>query len=190
MVVGSGGGSESYKNPYGGHGGELTAENTGSTMIGGSQTIGRFGFGSDGKDDSVQYPDGYGGSTAGSGAGYRGGLDYTTFGGNNWAGNPAAGGSSYISGHEGCKSPNPEPSAEDSIDNNIQHSGLFFKNTEMISGSKVMPSIYYITTKGHSGNGEARITVLSNDYYCIENTCDFVDLRFLGFIITPPMYIQ
>ncbi len=92
----------------------------------------------------------------------------------------AGGGSSFISGHNGC-----DAIKEESTENNLIHtgqsihySGLQFTDTVMIDGNgynwtdvkgelKQMPKPgggYYETGKGHNGNGYARISLVSSDY--------------------------
>ena len=106
----------------------------------------------------------------GGGAGYYGGGS-----GGGWSGS-GSGGSSFISGHDGC-----DAITESSTSSNIIHtgqsvhySGLRFTNTVMIDGA----GYNWTTTKesyvgqvqpdgtiaaGHSGNGYARITLVSID---------------------------
>ncbi len=111
---------------------------------------------------------GIGGShvTNGGGGGYYGGAS------NSWTG--GVGGSSFISGHNGCNAIKEE-STEDNIihtGQSIHYSRLYFKNTVMIDGEGYkwtdkkegyvgMPSYNdnsMIT--GNSGNGYARITLV------------------------------
>ena len=106
-------------------------------------------------------------STSGGGGGYYGGYSDTWTGG--------AGGSSFISGHNGCDAIKEE-STEDNIvhtGQSIHYSGLYFTDTVLIDGSG-----YKWTTKkgeytgmpsysdnsmitGNTGNGYARITLIS-----------------------------
>lgn len=97
-----------------------------------------------------------GSSQSGGGSGY--------YGGGNASHGAGGGGSSFISGYTGCDAINAS-----STENNIIHtgqpnhySGLVFTETNMIAGNKSMPSHDGKTTMtGNSGNGYARITVLS-----------------------------
>ncbi len=92
------------------------------------------------------------GSQTGGGGGYYGGASTLHAG--------AAGGSSYISGYDGCKA-----IAKESTENNITHldisehySGKVFTNSQMIAGNQSMPNYKGGTMTGNSGNGFARIT--------------------------------
>ena len=114
---------------------------------------------------------GIGGShvTNGGGGGYYGGASASWTGG--------AGGSSFISGHNGC-----DAIKEESTDGNIIHTGqsihysnLYFTDTVMIDGNGYkwttekgeytgMPSHSNNSTiTGNTGNGYARITLVSID---------------------------
>ncbi len=153
------GGGASYNFTPGAAGG-LSADLVGSTLSI-DQTNG-YAFG---KGQSGVGAGGYCTSTkgdcgvAGAGGGYYGGRSegaaFAT---------SASGGSSFISGHEGCNAIKQE-----SVENNIQHtglsthySGLVFTNTEMKSGKEAMPKHdgTQNTMVGNSGNGYARITYL------------------------------
>lgn len=143
---------------------------TGTT--GGSQTSGyKFGIGQDG--------DGMGKTnanktSAGGGGGYYGGTS-VTYSESEYFYAPGAGGSSFISGHNGCNA-----ISSSSTESNISHtgsanhySGYIFTNTLMIDGHgyvwttekgelQQMPKPtggYYDSGKGHTGNGYARIMV-------------------------------
>ena len=74
-----------------------------------------------------------------------------------------AGGSSFISGYQGC-----DAITEESTESNIMHtgqpnhySGLVFTNTTMTAGNASMPNPSGGKEPGHSGNGYARITFVS-----------------------------
>ena len=116
------------------------------------------------------------------------GYDYGTGGGSGYNGggsggatannvSSGAGGSSFISGHNGC-----DAIKKESTENNIIHtgesihySGLYFTNTVMIDGNGYnwttekgdylkMPShVDNTTMTGNHGNGFARITMIFND---------------------------
>ena len=188
IVAGGGGGSSQYQSilGQGGSGGGLFG-NDGSISSsyyndrysgGGKQNsngysyyeygVGNFGMGGHGSlisNENVTRVDGGGGS------GYYGGAG----GGDYGAG--GAGGSSFISGHNGC-----DAIKEESTENNIIHtgqsihySGLYFTNTLMIDGDGYkwtdkkeeqigMPSHSNNSIiMGNSGNGYARITLVSID---------------------------
>ena len=188
IVAAAGGGSSYYFGYYGqgGYGGGLTGKNGQSTIEsdirysgGGTQIksgyslyecmVGNFGLGGNGNaDEKCQKELNVDG---GGGSGYYGGSA-----GSDW-GSGGAGGSSFISGHNGCDAIKEE-STEDNIihtGQSIHYSGLYFTNTLMIDGDG-----YRWTTKkeeqigmpshsdnsiimGNSGNGYARITLISID---------------------------
>lgn len=126
-----------------------------------TQTSG-FGFGIGGPGLSGQ-------CYAGSGSGYYGGASSTVS-----PCDATCGGSSFISGHNGC-----DAIAENSTSSKIIHtgqanhySGLVFTNTIMIDGEgynwtnvkgnyvgQIQPD--GTMAKGHAGNGYARITCLN-----------------------------
>ena len=158
MIAGGGGGSS-----YRGNGG------TGGGLIGGSG----IGF-----DSDLKYIIGTGGAQTSRffGIGNRsttvGGGGY--YGGEGGYGANAGGGSSFISGHNGC-----DAIKEESTENNIIHtgqsihySGLYFTDTVMIDGEGYkwttekgsytgMPTHDGTgTMKGNTGNGYARITYI------------------------------
>lgn len=98
-------------------------------------------------------------SRSGGGGGYYGG------GAGVWGKgevSSGSGGSSYISGYDGCNSI-AESSTEENIihtGNIIHYSGKYFLYTRMESGRNYMPSQSDTTTEvqGNSGNGYAKIT--------------------------------
>ena len=187
MVAGGGGGSSKYHsyNCQGGVGGGLIGGNgiaikePESRYAGGGEQIssgyayqvyvaGGFGRGGEGNVPSSSWVLKVNG---GGGSGYYGGSG----GGDYGAG--GAGGSSFISGHNGC-----DAIKEESTENNIIHtgqsihySGLYFTNTLMIDGEGYrwtdkkeeqigMPSHSDNSTiTGNTGNGYARITLISID---------------------------
>lgn len=187
MVAAAGGGGAIYtaeSTGYGGAAGGLIGYNGTSTNSadrvggGGTQTgmidypyyyywtTGKFGVGDDGYTGSGMRINGAGGS------GYYGGRsggDYGAAGG---------GGSSFISGYSGC-----DAIAESSTENNIIHtgqpnhySGKIFTDSVMIDGKGCnwstgsatncgnnQPQPDGTNAIGHSGNGYAKITLLSID---------------------------
>ena len=76
----------------------------------------------------------------------------------------SSGGSSYISGHEGCigitseTNVTPKVSAYSNIQNSYHYSGIIFTNTNMIAGNASMPGYNNNSITGNSGNGYARVT--------------------------------
>ena len=108
-------------------------------------------------------------STSGGGGWYYGGYSDTWTGG--------AGGSSFISGHNGCDAIKEESTEDDIVHTgqSIHYSGLYFTNTLMIDGEGYrwtdkeeeqigMPSHSDNSIiMGNSGNGYARITIVSID---------------------------
>ena len=180
MVAAGGGGGFSQSNnntygySYGGHAGALQGGNgniikeTGSgnlnPTIGATQILGgyndfstdlsgRFGIGGYGTYSGEWiYWSGGGGGYYGGGTGSPG----------KWIISSASGGSSYISGYEGCNSI-AESSTEENIihtGNIIHYSGKYFLYTEMESGRNYMPSPNDATIEkqGNEGNGYAKIT--------------------------------
>ena len=130
---------------------------------------GKFGNGYFGFSTYTGY--GYG---TGGGSGYYGGGSGSDTANNVSSG---AGGSSFISGHNGCDAIKKE-STEDNIihtGESIHYSGLYFTNTVMIDGNGYnwttekgnylkMPShVDNTTMTGNHGNGFARITMIFND---------------------------
>ena len=182
MVAGGGGGGyENYNYLYGGAGGGLKGSNgtmgsSGGVTIsyGGTQISGGQG-GTGTNTNGFPGGFGYGGSAtkkylAAGGGGYYGGG---TSGVSNSTAGTGAGGSSFISGHNGCNAID-----EASIQSQIIHtgqsnhySGYTFTNTKMVDGNGYnwttvkssytgMPSYSsYGTMTGNSGNGYARITL-------------------------------
>ena len=148
MVSGGGGGAECYSN--GGGGGGIIGGNGSNGDEGGRQDRGGNG-----------QPNGeiwLGGSSqntkdnaAAGGGGYFGGghgLPTNT---------PGGGGSSYISGHEGCKSFNIEGEI---VVSSIHYSKLSFTDTYMFQGGIEEISPYSGPEKGREGHGMARITIV------------------------------
>ena len=157
----------------GGYYGSADYMATGATQVSPGTANGKFGIGGYAiyGGDSCNVNDGGGG-----GGGYYGG------GGSKTASNVSqastgAGGSSYISGHNGC-----DAIEEESTENNIIHtgqsvhySGMHFTDTVMIDGEGYkwttqketytgMPTHDGTETmKGNAGNGYARITYIGND---------------------------
>ncbi|MBQ8131470.1 MAG: hypothetical protein IJ193_03175, partial [Bacilli bacterium] len=161
MVAGAGGGGTYFN--LGGVGGTLT----GSTY--------QFGIGQNGVD--------FNSGTGGGGSGYYGGSTNDTT-----SGGLGSGGTSYISGHEGCDS-----ISDSSTEDNISHTGssnhyshYIFTNTTMIDGAGYswtdtrgtevvgMPTHDGSTTMtGNSDDGFAKITFIEEvPEYTFEYTGD------------------
>ena len=155
MVAGAGGGA-SWKT-VGGNAGGLIGNASNPATKGGTQTSGyKFGIGQNG------YGTGDSNGVAGAGSGYYGGTTSNTSNGKE----SGAGGSSYISGYDGCDSIS-ENSTEDNIihtGSNIHYSKLSFSDSNMIEGNSEMPTYDGTSTMtGNIGNGYAKITLLNND---------------------------
>jgi len=113
-----------------------------------SQTSGfRFGIGQTGNSGSIGH------DRSGGGGGYYGGYAYRC---------AASGGSSFISGYQGCNAIK-ESSTESNIvhsDSPNHYSGYVFINSVMIAGSASMPSPVGGTESGHGGNGSCIISYI------------------------------
>ena len=138
IMVAAGGGGASWTYAVGAGGG-LTAPFVFSSVTPASQTGGyAFGYGQNG----VGPADSTG--VGGGGSGYYGGGAVNVI-----SQSSGTGGSSFISGHEGCDAIT-EKSTEENIEhtgNPTHYSGLTFTNTEMTEGVR-------------SGHGSAKITYL------------------------------
>ena len=95
------------------------------------------------------------------------------------------GGSSYVSGHPNCSSltPNYENSIgyDVDIEKHIHYSGIEFKNPIMIDGRNEIIEPDGTIEKGHTGSGQARITIL-NQFHKITCKKKFRILLFLPFV--------
>ena len=189
MVAAGGGGATDYAYPVnGGYGGALIGGSgfngkypnigypnippTGANQTNGGETsknnyttinpgyIGNFGIGGNGNSN-------WG---SGGGGGYYGGAG----GGiTSYSVDSGAGGSSFISGHTGCVAINsatsiiPKTGCNDGTNNiecSYHYSGYRFTKTNLISGNESMPSHDGTSTMtGNSGNGYAKITLVSLD---------------------------
>ncbi len=181
VAAGGGGGSNQGSVAKGTVGGGLTATSISNrgTAYGGTQTAGGagaqsnyngnpggFGYGGNGTSGSGGYSGGGGGGWYGGGAG---GVD----GGSDDDG-AGAGGSSYISGHNGCiaikENGTPKVSTSSGVEDSYSYTGFKFTDTKMIDGDGYM----WFTAKnnlvkmptydgqstmvGNTGNGYAKIT--------------------------------
>ena len=128
-------------------GGTQTSGGTCSTS---TDVSGKFGIGGNGS----------GTNATGGGAGYYGGAgrygltDASSAGGS---------GSSFISGHSGCNAINSDGTPSGT---SVHYSSKAFTNTAMIAGNASMPAARgSVTVTGNSGNGYARITLVSVTSY-------------------------
>ena len=187
IMVAAGGGGAEWPASIGGNGGGLTGgesisakDPTGSSVFsahcpGATQTSGsecptltfnnvqspsvQGEFGSAGKTEPYI---GYGKEDYGGfgGGGYYGGTSYQL----SFAG---SGGSSFISGHEGCKAVKEQTEFIEHTNTSYHYSGFIFTNTKMISGNETMPLPNSRTEEGiHTGTGAFRITLLMYEYQC------------------------
>ena len=106
---------------------------------------------------------GYGGNSidaigGGGGGGYFGGAGGSSALHRDGSG---AGGSSFISGHNGCHAFPEKSSEQTSSLTSIHYSGLYFTDTEMKSGDEIFLSPDGQNEKGHIGDGYIRITSIS-----------------------------
>ena len=154
IVAGAGGASVYLQGKYEADGGDAGGlegfngttsgfnESRISPPSGGSQTKGGWPSGEFGKGGS---------GFCGGGGGYFGGSGSTTMPD---AISSAAGGSSFISGYDGCIAPKRK--------DRFHASGLFFTDAVMKSGKEEFNSPEGILRTGHVGNGHVRITFLES----------------------------
>ena len=179
MVAGAGGGAACEGGSWcgaGGSGGGLTGNiptSLGSNAIkyygtGGTQTAGGTSL-----DGEEHYPSGlsniggfgYGGDSGSRDDSGSGGSGYYGGGGSSYA-SAGGGGSSFISGYAGCDAID-ETSTEDNIIHTGQpnhYSNMVFTDGVMKDGTEEMPDYTgYSTITGNTGNGYAKITLVSLD---------------------------
>ena len=139
----------------GGKGGENTNQGKGGDGdfgIGGNGNIGREGG-------------------AGGGGGYYGGgaTPYRCSG---------SGGSSFISGHSGCKAITSETDRTPK-QNSIHYSGLYFRNTIMLAGNEPMPKRDLLPFKDNNkvasenSNGAFRLSIIDIHLKCTEKMISY-----------------
>ena len=165
MVAAGGGGANN--NIDGGFGGDLNGGNGSNTeksddcgttksAFGASQISGGKGlvdgkFGCGGSYSYLDHEiDGGGGGGGYFGGGKAGGCEYS-----------GAGGSSFISGHEGCiaiKKPTSNSLKIEMSTSSTHYSVFAFYDSIMKAGNKEMPSPTGYFETGHEGNGFVRIT--------------------------------
>ena len=191
IVAAGGGGATStnvtnnkHKHYKAGDGGTINGVSTSSYAFGGTQTSGLFGYGQNGFDfgnDSYTL----GGSSGGCGGGYYGGtvkeceekeeVDSQETGG--------AGGSSFISGYDGCKAINYESTID-----NITHSSksyhyshLYFDDGIMKkNGDEDFIDQFEESSFEKTQNGVARITILSS-FDSLKIFCSYHKLIIIDF---------
>ena len=192
IMVAAGGGGVEWEYAIGGNGGELEGDQSistnretpykekckGATQTSGSDcpmygsngypTPGVFGAAgtiNDGGDDK-------GGL---GGGGYYGGTSY-------YYAYAGSGGSSFISGHEGCKALlRREGTIIEHSNESLHYSGFVFSNTKMISGNKTMPLPSRTEGFWDENHGAFRITLISFDGRTIR--CQRQRLSFLFFVV-------
>ena len=150
IMVAAGGGGATNRTA-GGAGGGLEGLTNRKRSQPGTQISGyQFGIGQDG------YGTGQSNGVAGSGGGYYGGTT-SNYSDNAEAG---AGGSSYVSGYEGCKA-----ISKDSTSENIIHTdqSLHYSNKKFINGIILDGKDSKLSSK-NINNGYARIAFLDNNY--------------------------
>ncbi|EAX93797.1 hypothetical protein TVAG_339200 [Trichomonas vaginalis G3] len=94
----------------------------------------------------------------------------------------AGGGSSFISGYEGCIALNSSVDETPSpVNSSIHYSGIYFTNPIMIQGNQMMPLYYNMTSYGigNNGSGAIRITILSQNIH----TCNYLQSSFNMYLI-------
>lgn len=98
---------------------------------------------------------------AGAGGGYYGGFVGTCISG----GAVGSGGSSFISGYEGCNAISSNSTSTNIIHTGqaVHYSGKYFVNGVMKAGNEEMPDYYDGTMTGNSGNGCAKITYIGKN---------------------------
>ena len=189
IMVAAGAGAAEWGNSIGGHGGGIEGGNSsyrlqpcaGATQISGSKcdpilhnqvlhTPSTGSFGSAGIIEPVSTND-YG---AIGGGGYYGGTSYPyTFAG--------SGGSSFISGHEGCDAVKEQIDPIEHTGQPNHYSGFVFKNTEMISGNNSMPVPTSLTERRiYKDLGAFRLTLIYYQYHC---TCQKATFRLIPFTL-------
>ena len=147
-----------------GSGGILHGYRTTHVTYPGNQTSGSFGKGMTGTSlNSNAELQIWGGSIAGGGGGYFGGTctpeEYLI--NDRWYQSAGAGGSSYVSGLNGCRSVKQYPTESvETADNPIHYSGYSFEWIKAIDGIHEFLSPSGVVERGHAGSGCAAITVI------------------------------
>jgi hypothetical protein len=169
IVAAGGGGStstNSTSNPntwIAGDGGKLSGSSYTKYSIPGNQTFGLFGKGLNGfsfNNDTFMW----GGSTGGCGGGYYGGITTPVEPNSvNSIEVSGSGGSSYISGYEGCNSVKFDSSDPPTHSGSkIHYTNRVFDNPVMLSkDDSNFKDPYGVFEEGHFGNGAIKITIVS-----------------------------
>ena len=170
MIAAGGGGASSsnvndnhYRSYKGGDGGTIMGNTSNLCAFPGTQINGTFGHGDNGLSFGKEDYNG-GGSTGGGGGGYYGAqsikspLNYTANPEDDYQESGGAGGSSYISGFDGCLAVDENYTLENPIhsEKSIHYSQAYFTETDM--------KMKDIDWEGNSGNGYAKITIIDSDY--------------------------
>ena len=172
IMVAAGGGGVEWKHGIGGNGGELEGEPStsytfgevkieqrcnGSTQTGGSTCPEYENYGSPhpGTFGSAGIISATALSSGGlGGGGYYGGTSYDYA----YAG---SGGSSFISGHDGCKAITRNEETIEHSSESFHYSGYVFYKTEMIAGNKTMPLPSGRYGVWDENNGAFRLTLIA-----------------------------
>ena len=139
-----------------------------------NQTSGLFGKGNDGIDlGTYDLTYKVGGSTGGSGSGYYGGSTFKGF--TDYLEGGGTGGSSFISGYEGCSAVEEnEDNPPTHVNDSIHYSSIYFTNATMkMKGSEDFLDPYGKEEDGHHGNGTAKITLLKQGVPLVMRTCKY-----------------
>ena len=126
-----------------------------------NQTFGNFGRGADGINISTNP----GGSIGGSGGGYYGGTCISNLTFRKALEGGGSGGSSYISGYEGCISVRNDTISENKYGLHIHYSNIVFSHPVIHSGLELFEDEYGQNSTGHSNSGSILITCLSDCYF-------------------------
>ena len=151
----------------GGPGGKLFGYTYNPFTFPPNQTFGNFGRGSDGIN--ISKPPG--GSIGGSGGGYYGGTCISNETIQEAYEGGGSGGSSYISGYEGCISVKNHTISENKYGLHIHYSNIVFSHPVMHSGLELFEDESGNIIKGHSNSGSILITCLNN--CCITKTSSY-----------------
>lgn len=194
IFVAAGGGSSEWKYSIGGNGGGLTGTRGYSDCgrggfdpdvitAGGNQTSGGNLSGFCRYEASTELNGLFGRSSVVSGdmggiggSGYYAGASVSSTG-------AGGGGSSFISGHEGCIAIKSDSSEEPS-NTSIHYSNIFFSQTKMIVGNNTMPLYYSPSSRGigNTGQGAFRVTILGSFITCANNVLPIFQSRILIYV--------
>ena len=178
-------GTSGIDNYLAGDGGMLSGTSYTEYAIPGNQTYGVFGKGADGYSLGKESYS-LGGSTAGSGSGYYGGIsNYLNISGKIAFTVAAAGGSSYISGYEGCDSVNFDTSDPPTHSGSpIHYTKISFDDpVMMMKGNISFVDQYGNHENGHHGNGAIKIKIIER-FGSVGplNTCAFQRKQSISYI--------